>query len=291
MITRRDALVGAGLATLAVAGCSDGADPDTGAITIGYMPSWTDSVVMAFVLQDRLQALGAEVDLTAVDTTAVAFVALDEGDIDIFSSTWPDATHAPFFERYQDDLEDLGTYGDFARTMLAVPEYTRIDSLEELAEVPERFDGTVYGIEPGAGLNVTVNEDVLPAYGLERAFELVSSSTPAMLSELKKSATATQDVLVTLWTPHRVEDTVSTKALDDPLGAFENPETLHVTGRGGFTEDFPRAADYIGRVQLAEEEYTELENLLVDEYPDDEAEGVARWIEENPGVLPGAATD
>lgn len=105
-LSRRSALLGgAGLAGLGLAACSsevsgdsdsaDGGGSGSGdAITIGYLPAWSDTLVMAFLAKNRLEALGQKVEMETYNDAAIIFTALAGGDIDIHPSAWPDATHA-----------------------------------------------------------------------------------------------------------------------------------------------------------------------------------------------------
>ncbi|WP_010533020.1 glycine betaine ABC transporter substrate-binding protein [Brachybacterium squillarum] len=284
-ITRRTALIGSGLATLGLAACTDAGGDDT--ITIGYMEAWTDTVAMAFLLRDRLEAMGYTVEFTVLADAALIYTALADGSLDIFSSAWPDVTHAQYMEQYGEDIEDLVTYNANATNMLAVPETTDITSIPELAADPSRFGGRIVGIEPGAGLTAAVQDSVMPAYGLDADFELVTSSTPAMLAELQNALDDGEDVVVTLWRPFWAFQEFPVKALEDPDLAFGEPETMHVLAHAGFSESFPDVAEFIGGIALSDEEYESLESTLVNDYEDgQEAEAVAAWIEAHPDLLP-----
>ena len=77
------------------------------------------------------------------------------------------------------------------------------------------------------------------------------------------------------------------KALEDPEGAFGEPEALHHLGRTGFKEDFPDAAEWIAGATLTDEQFGSLEDKVVNEFGEGkEAEAVEAWLEENPDVLP-----
>ncbi|GAA1489129.1 glycine betaine ABC transporter substrate-binding protein [Brachybacterium sacelli] len=287
-ITRRSALLGSGLAALGLAGCSSADGGGAGdPITIGYMESWSDTVAMAHLLANRLEALGHEIEFENLSDAALLFTALANGDVDIYSSAWPDVTHAAYMEEYGEDIEDLVTYNSGAMNMLAVPEYTDIASITELAPDPARFEGRLVGIESGAGLTAAVEDSVMPAYGLEEGFEFLTSSTAAMLTELESAISEQEDIVVTLWRPFWANQTYPVKALEDPQLAFGEPETMHVLARAGFQEDFADAAEYIAGIALSDQEYESLENLLVNDYGDgEEAEAVAAWLEKNPDILP-----
>ncbi len=275
--------------TLALGGCSsDGATGDReagalGTITIGYIPSWTDTLATAFLAKDQLERIGYTVELERLTEAGIVYTGLANGDIDVYPSAWPDMTHAAYVDQYGDDLEDLGTFYDQAENFLAVPTYTDIDTLDELAENPEMFGGEIIGIEPSAGLTEQTQSSVMPAYGLEDDFDLSTSSTAAMLVTLDDALKNEEDVVVTLWRPFWANGEYDVKALEDPKGAMGDPETMHTYATNGFSDEFPEAAEYFAGFTLDDDQWSSLENLIVNEYDDgEEEEAIAQWIEENP---------
>lgn len=285
ILKKTSALLGAGVLTLGLTACADSEGNQT--ITMGYLPSWSDGLSLAYVLDDQLTRMGYEVEHETLSDAAALYAGLANGDVDIYPSAWPEVTHASYMDEYSDSIEDLGSYYDNAKLNLSVPEYMDINSIEELAGQADRFDGTIYGIEPGAGLTRATQEDVLPGYGLDSEYELVTSSTPAMLSELQTAVDNEEDIVVTLWTPFWANNTFPVKALEDPEGLYGEPESLHFLAREGFTEEFGEVADYISQIQMTDEQYGDLEDLVVNEYEDgEEDQAVQAWLEQYPDVLP-----
>ena len=173
-----------------------------------------------------------------------------------------------------------------ALPILSVPQYVDITSIDELAGQADRFGGRIVGIEPGAGLTEATQEKVIPGYGLEE-YELVTSSTAAMITELENAIDAEEDIVVTLWTPFWAMPAYDMKALEDPEGHFGEAEALHHLGRTGFKEDFPDVAEWIAGATMTDEEFGSLEDKVVNEFGEGkEAEAVEAWLEENPDVLP-----
>ena len=264
-----------------------GGSGDMGTITMGYIPSWTDGLSTAYLLENQLEAMGYEVEHQELTEPAPLYTALAQGDVDIYPSAWPEVTHASYMEQYGDEIEDIGAYYENAKLTMAVPEYTDIDSIEQLAEDPEMFNGEIVGIEPGAGLTAAVKDKVIPDYGLDSDYTLKTSSTTAMLAELKKATDAEEDIVVTLWRPFWANSEFPVKDLEDPQGALGEAEGLHFLGKSGFAEEFPEAAEFIEGVKLDDEQYGSLEDMVVNEYGEGkEAEAVEAWLEENPDVLP-----
>ena len=296
-LSRRSALMGgAGLLGLGLAACGsddsgsgdggNGGGGGGGTITLGYIPSWTDGLSTAYLLDNRLTAMGYDVEHEEISEAGVLYAGLAQGDVDMYPSAWPEVTHASYMEEYGDSIEDLIGYYEGAVLNLSVPEYVDIDSIEDLVGQADRFGNRIVGIEPGAGLTEATQDSVIPGYGLDD-YELITSSTPAMITELQNAIDSEEDIVVTLWTPFWAMSEFSMKALEDPEGHFGEAEALHHLGREGFAEDFPDVAEWIADAVLSDEEFGSLEDLVVNQYDEgEEAEAVEAWLEENPDVLP-----
>ncbi len=243
------AVLGA-ITSLTLAGCATGDDTvaggsgeqDRGTITLGYLPSWTDSLSTSFLLQNQLEKLGYNVELQTLTEGGPLYTGLSEGDIDIYPSAWIDVAQKGYWDRFSDDLEDLGTYYAEASGMIAVPSYVDIDSIEDLKGQADRFDGKIYTIEPGSGAATFAEETLLPFYGLDEEYELVTSSTPAMLTVLQDAIDNGDDIAVTLWRPFWVNDVFDIKELEDTEDAYGEPEGLHFIAYKDFSTEFPDAA-------------------------------------------------
>nr|WP_125099255.1 glycine betaine ABC transporter substrate-binding protein [Leucobacter chromiireducens] len=279
-------------AALALAGCSANTDGGSDAaggdktITLGFLPSWTDGLSTAYLLENQLEQLGYEVKMEELTEAAVLYTGLASGDIDIYPSAWSEKTHTKYMERYGDDIEDLGAYYDNAVLTLAVPEYVDIDSIEDLKGNAARFDGKIIGIEPSAGLTEQTETVVMPEYGLDSEYELVTSSTATMLATLGDKIDQQEDVVVTLWRPFWANDAFPIKDLKDPKQAMGEPEALHFLATKGFSEKYPDAAELIGGIELDDAEYGALEDLVVNEYGEGkEPEAIADWIGKFPNAF------
>lgn len=279
---------------LSLAGCASGNQADGGSgdggdrgtITLGFLPSWTDGLSTAYLLEDQLEKLGYSVEMQTLTEAGPLYTGLAQGDVDIYPSAWPELTHKSYMDTYGDDIEDLGAYYDNAKLTIAVPSYVDIDSIEDLAANVDRFEGRIYGIEPGAGLTAQTQDSMLPGYGLDGQFELVTSSTAAMLTELDNAIAAQEDIAVTLWRPFWANDAYDVKDLEDPQGLMGDPEALHFLGTAGFAEQYPDAAELIAGIQLDDEQYGALEDLVVNEYGEGrEAEAVDAWLEQYPDAF------
>jgi glycine betaine/proline transport system substrate-binding protein len=280
--------VGAVLTALALVatGCSD-SDDDDKTITMGVIPGWTDETGTTALLQTILEDNGYEVEIKEISDNAPMYTALSNGDVDILSSSWKDKTHASYWERFGEDLEDIGVYYEGATSFLAVPTYSDVNSIEELPSEASEFGEQVVGIEPGAGLTELTKDSVFPTYGLDSDFKLLTSSTAAMLTELQKATDAEEEIVVTMWKPFWANAAFPIRPLEDPEGAYGEPEDLHVIARDGFSDDFSEVADMLENFKLDDEQYNSLENLVANEYGQGEEQKAAEaWLKENPDYAP-----
>ncbi|WP_394289405.1 glycine betaine ABC transporter substrate-binding protein [Microbacterium sp.] len=289
-------------ASLTLAGCAsgnqteggsaEGGDDSLGTITLGFLPSWTDGLSTAYLLEDQLEKIGYTVEMEELTEAGPLYAGLAQGDVDMYPSAWPELTHASYMEEYGEKIESLGAYYDGAKLTIAVPEYVDIDSIEDLADNADRFGGKIYGIEPGAGLTKQTQESMIPEYELEGTYELVTSSTAAMLTELDSATAAEEDIVVTSWRPFWANEAYGLKDLEDPRGAMGDAEALHFLGTADFAEEFPEAAELIAGIKLNDAAYASLEDMVVNEFGEGkEAEAVDAWIEANPEAFETLVTE
>lgn len=291
----------AAAASLALAGCTSGgnggggtegengggSERPTDPISIAYVAGWTDGQSMAYLLKDQLEKLDYEVELVDLVDNGPLYAGLSRGDIDISASSWPEVTQASFWEEYKDSLESLSTWYDGAVLTIAVPSYSKINSMAELKDNAALFGGEIIGIEPGAGLTDVTENKMMPAYELENDFNLVTSSTSAMLTVLGEALEKQQEIVVTLWRPFWAYNQYDVRDLADPLQAMGEPEGLHVLARGGFSADYAEIAQLISQLKLDDDAYGALEGLVTsDEFEGDPEGAVSAWIADHADAFP-----
>lgn len=287
-------LLALGAATaLALSGCSGGGSSEGGdggeggdTITVGYIEGWTDGQSIAYLLKDQFEKLGMQVEMEVLTDNGPMYAALSTGDIDIHASGWPEVTHKSYMDEFGDDLESLGVWYDNGVLTIAVPSYSKIESLDELKDNADLFGSEIVGIEPGAGLTEITQNSMMPAYGLDD-WTLSTSSTASMLTVLGDAIDNEEEVVVTLWRPFWAYAEYDVRDLEDPEGTMGQPEGLHMLGHKGTAEKFPEAAELMEGLNLDDKAYGELEMLITsEEYADDSEGAVDQWIEEHPDAFP-----
>ena len=293
-MTKRNTFLGAlaltSAAALTLTGCAGSSDEGTGAsdgdaaadrpITIAVFNGWDEGIAASELWKAVLEENGYEVELEYADPAAV-YNGIASGDYDVTLDTWLPLTHADYIEEYGDDMVDLGAWNEDAKLTFAVNEDAPIDSIEELADNADLFDSTIYGIESGSGLATVTDAEVIPGYGLE-GFEHLTSSTPAMLTELDTATSAGENILVTLWRPHWAYDAFPIKDLEDPKGLLGESEGIHSYASTTFEDDFPEVFEWLSAFEMDSETLYSLENAMFNENDSDDYEAVvAEWIAAN----------
>jgi glycine betaine/proline transport system substrate-binding protein len=278
------------VALLGLSACANGDSGESAAgapdgenmsLTIGVFNGWPEGEAASFLWKHVLEDKGYDVTLEYADAGPV-FAGLSTGDYDVAFDGWLPTTHKTYMDQYGEDLVDLGAWNEDAVLTMAVNEDSPVKSLADLAEHRNEFGNQIIGIEPGAGLTAAVKDKVIPTYGLED-MEFITSSTPAMLAELKAALDDGENVVVTLWRPHWAYDEFPIRDLEDPKGTLGASESIHSIARTGFGDDYPQLTEWIKNFKLNSDLLYSLENELYNSGADvsDYDEIVADWVKGN----------
>ncbi|MER5770548.1 ABC transporter permease/substrate binding protein [Streptomyces sp. NPDC001985] len=252
-------------------------------VTIGYIP-WDEGIASTFLWKEVLERRGFEVETKQLEAGAL-YTGLAGGQIDFQTDGWLPVTHAQYWKKYGDRLEDLGSWFGPTSLELSVPSYVRgVDSLEDLKGKSGTFKGRIIGIEPSAGMMGLLNDKVLDAYGLRGEYEVVDGSTPGMLAELKRAYQKKEPIVTTLWSPHWAYSTYDLKKLDDPQGAWGEGDGVHTIARKGFAADHPEIGGWLKDFKMTEKQLTSLEAEIQKTGTGKEQDAVRTWLKANPGV-------
>lgn len=258
------------------AGCigTQGTEPAK-TISIGYV-TWDCAIASTNVMKQVFEETGYEVTLVAVDAGPL-FQALARGDVDFTTTGWLPHTHEHYWEQYGDQIDYVNeNIPGAARIGLVVPTYVTIDSIEEMNDVSDQFDGRIVGIEPGAGI-MTRTEQAIDEYDLN--YELVASSSAGMAAELSSAISGEEWVVVTGWSPHWKFGRFDLKFLEDPKGVYGGAEDVVTLARQGLAEDDPEAYAILERFEWTAEDIalvmTDIEGGMSEE------EAAQKWIDAN----------
>ncbi|GAA4825517.1 ABC transporter permease/substrate binding protein [Streptomyces ziwulingensis] len=253
-------------------------------ISMGYVP-WDEGVASTFLWKEILEQRGFEVDAKQFDAGPL-YTSLAQGDVDVFTNSWLPTTHEQYWKKYGKQLDDLGAWYDETTLELTVPAYVKdVDTLADLKGKGDLFGGRITGIESSAGETGLLKSKVLKAYGLDKEYKVVDSSTPAMLAELKRAMSKKEPIVVPLWSPHWAYNDYDLKKLKDPKGAWGEGDGVHTLSRKGFAAENATVAEWLKDFKLDEKQLTSLEAEINKSGEGKQQDAVRAWLKKNPGVV------
>jgi len=275
MIGKTSRTLLAGLIGLGLAG---GAHAQDDTIEFGWT-AWSDAEFVtklaARIIEERHDV---EVDLTQTDI-APQYQGVATGDIDAMLMAWLPATHEGYYEETANEVANLGVLYSRARLGWVIPDYIpedQVSSIADLQGMADRFDGTITGIDPGAGLT-QLSEEALETYELD-GYTLQTSSGAGMTAALDRAVNREEWIVVTGWSPHWKFGAYDLRYLEDPEGALGGPERVHALARKQFHADHPEVADFLSRMHLP---IDQLQNYMFQARETSYEEAVDAYIEEN----------
>jgi glycine betaine/proline transport system substrate-binding protein len=253
--------------------------------------NWEEGVAWTHFFQTVLEdEMGYDVTITAADV-GPAFAAVASGNQDFFMEAWLPGLHAPYVEQ-NPDLVDVATIYEDGVTGLIVPQYMYDDGVTSISdlrdpEVMERLNGQITGIDAGAGMMIKTQEEVMPEYGLEEmGYELVASSSPAMLAAIE-SAIADEEYIVGMgWQPHSMFGRYPLVILEQDEAQVWSLDDIKVMGRPGVEEDLPGVVEFFSNVKWTNETIGPLMVHIGDSNLDT-LEAAREWKNENRDIWEG----
>lgn len=252
---------------------------------------WSDLNITNATARYLLSVLGYETEVLRLSLPQT-YDALAAGEADAFLGNWMPAqaklsqplVDAGAVERLHANLEG-------ARYTLAVPQYVYdagVKNFADIARFAERFDHTLYGIEPGNDGNALVKKMIASnAFGLGD-FKLDESSEQGMLTQVRMKELLDHQWIVFLgWEPHPMNVRHKLAYLDggdEYFGPNQGGATVYTVVRKGYAQRCPNVARLLGNLVFS----LDMENQLMDRVlneKDNPRRAVRNWLKRNPERL------
>lgn len=265
--------------SLVLAACggtkSEGEAGESKELTFG-INNWAENIAVSNMWKILLAEKGYEVELTELEKGAV-WTGIAQGDLDIAPEVWLPFTDEPLYEEYKEDIVLGSEWYKGTALGLAVPTYMEdLNSLDQLNDFADELGDQIVGIDAGSSL-VGITGTAVDEYGLN--LELIPSSEPAMMTELKKAYDKQEPVVVTLWSPHWAFAEYDLKYLEDPKGVYGEPDDILFMSRKGFEEDYPEVWEYLQNWEMDDASLGSLMSTI--NKAGSPEEGAQKWIDEN----------
>ncbi|MCX4159934.1 MULTISPECIES: glycine betaine ABC transporter substrate-binding protein [Paraburkholderia] len=253
-------------------------------ISIG-VNNWAENIAVANLWKVLLTQKGYTVNLQSGDK-AIIYSGVAQRKLDLTFEVWlPSADAAPY-DSVKTRVEKIGPWFDKAQLGLAVPDYVKIDSVDQLNASSSQFlhDGkpTIFGIEPGSGLmKLTAKAKV--DYALDYA--VLPSSEAAMLLALQRAGKRQEPIVVTLWNPHWVWAKEKLHYLKDPKGTFGTPDAIYAIAASNLSATWPDVSRWLHQWKMDDQTLGDLMNEIRSAGDTQPEKGAALWVAKNPGVV------
>ncbi|PAV25946.1 glycine betaine/proline transport system substrate-binding protein [Tamilnaduibacter salinus] len=251
---------------------------------------WTDITSTTALTSEVLEGMGYEPE-TKVLSVPVTLRSMSNNDIDVFLGNWM-PTMKGDIEPYLEDgsVESVRTNLTGAKYTLAVPEYVQeagVTNFADIAENADKFNGRIYGIEPGNDGNRLIQDMIdQNAFGLED-FRLVESSEAGMLSQVKRAIKRDEWIVFLAWEPHPMNANFDIDYLaggDDFFGPNYGGATVHTNVRAGYLNECPNVGKLLKNLEFSLRMENEVMGAILNDGKDARV-AAEQWLSNNPGVL------
>ncbi len=251
-----------------------GGEESKGTITLSYV-TWDTEIASTNVIAEVLRQAGYTVEITPLDN-AIMWSSVATGEADAMVGAWLPNTHAPQFEQYGDQMEDLGPNLEGAITGITVPTY--MEDVNTIEDLSDEANQTITGIEPGAGV-VAAAEQAVETYSNLSDWTVQTSSSGAMTTELGTAIANEEEIVITGWSPHWMFQEYDLKYLEDTEGVFGDGETINTMVRNGVQEEMPEAYQILDNFYWEVADMEEVMSAINE--GEDPQQAAQAWIEAN----------
>ncbi|MFW5683871.1 MAG: glycine betaine ABC transporter substrate-binding protein [Spirochaetota bacterium] len=275
------------VALVAVSGVvAEGTQEGAQEVNLTYV-NWEEGVAWTHFFQTVLEdEMGYDVTITAADV-GPAFASVAAGDQDFFMEAWLPGLHEPYFE--DGEYVEVSTIYEDGVTGLIVPQYMYDDGVTALSdlrdpEVAERLDYTITGIDAGAGMMIKTEEILMPEYGLnDMGYELLPSSSPAMLAAMESAIEDEEYIVGMGWQPHSMFGRFELQILEQDEEQVWPVDDILILGRPGVEEDLPEVVEFFSNVMWTNDTIGSL-MVHINNSNLDTLEAAREWKNENRDV-------
>ncbi|SDW07917.1 glycine betaine/proline transport system substrate-binding protein [Marininema mesophilum] len=240
--------------------------------------NWESEVASSSVIKKVLENQGYKVELKLVDAGPM-WSGVASGNADVMFA-WLPLTGKAYYDRYKNQVDNLGPNLKGAHIGLVVPQYVKANTIDDLKKDKSQFDNEIIGIDSGAGV-MQATERALKSYDL--GMKLVEGSDAAMTASLKKAINAKKPIVVTGWVPHWKFIQYKLKFLKDPKKVYGGTEHINTMVSKDLKGRNPKAYKILDQFYWT---VNNMQQVMLKIHKGEEPEqAAAEWVKENPETV------
>ena len=278
------------VALLAASGAARAAEPEQCKTVHFSDVGWSCVTATTSIAMTLLEGLGYE-PKASVLSVPVTFESLANKDLDAFLGLWL-PTQQSMIQPYFDDgrISNVTANLEGAKYTLAVPKYVMDAGVKTFADLDahrDKFDGKIYGIEPGNDGNQIIQDMIdKDAFGLGD-WEVVESSEQGMLSQVSRATKRDNWIVFLGWEPHpmnRAHDMAYLDGGDDYFGANFGGATVYTLAPSGYTEQCPNVGTLLNKLVFSLDVENQIMGYMLDDGMDPQAAAV-QLMKDRPDLI------
>lgn len=282
--------LGAALTLLMLSGGIHAAESDACKVVRFSDVGWTDITSTTALTTVVLKGLGYDVK-THVLAVPITFASIKNKDIDVFLGLWMPSMAADV-KPYTDNgsVETVRANLNGAKYTLAVPKYVYdagVKNFSDIAKHKEKFEGKIYGIEPGNDGNRLIQTMIdKNAFDLGK-WKIVESSEQGMLGQVRRAVRKKEWIVFLGWEPHPMNTNFEMAYLpggDDYFGPDLGGATVYTNARKGYLKECPNVGQLLKNLEFTLTMENQVMGMILDEGMDPE-KAALKWLKKNPQVL------
>ncbi|MEL6947137.1 MAG: choline ABC transporter substrate-binding protein [Pseudomonadota bacterium] len=253
---------------------------------------WTDITATTAATSVVLEALGYETDVKVL-SVPVTYVSLSKGDIDIFLGNWMPTMEGDI-KKYREDgtVETVRANLQGAKYTLAVNKVAAdagIKTFADIAEMKDKLDSKIFGIEPGNDGNRLIQDMIdKDAFGL-KGFEVVESSEAGMLAQVARAEKRGEPIVFLGWEPHPMNANFKMSYLeggDEFFGPNLGGATVFTNVRKGYTAQCSNVGALLKNLEFTLAMENEIMGAILNDKQEPRAAATA-WLKANQSTVMG----
>lgn len=274
-------LIAAGAVTLMLAGgVAQAGDPAECKQVHFSDVGWSCITATTAIATSILEGLGYEtkVDVLSVPVT---FQSLANQDLDAFLGLWlptQESMIQPYFDK--GEIEKVVTNLEGAKYTLAVNKLAYdggVQNFADIAKHKDKFDGKIYGIEPGNDGNAII-QDMIDKNAFELGeWELIESSEQGMLAQVERAGKRNEWIVFLGWEPHPMNKRYEMDYLsggDDYFGPNFGGASVYTLAPTGYGQKCPNVGKLLTNLTFSLDMENEIMGYMLDEGVDPAAAAV-----------------
>lgn len=256
--------------------------------------SWTGVTVKTELATNILNSLGYDASNVTL-SVPIVYQAMENGDADIFLGNW-----MPSMATIANKFFEKGTVIQYVANMpgaqytLAAPAYVvdgGLKDFSDIAKYADKLDHKIYGIEPGNDGNLIIQNMIDKNMFNLGDFELIATSEPVMLTEVRSVVPEQKWVVFLGWSPHYMNKIIDMKYLTgstaETFGEKDGTATVYTNIRKGFAEEQPNVALFLKNLTFPIAMMNEILQTLDDHKDIKHAQAGMMWIKKHPEIYQG----